>query len=393
MAVATAAPTAVDTLRTTISHDVGKGQRRGKKRHLKLFIHPPSIPTKFQTFHFDDREEKGFNSTAPRFNKRLDELPGPGYYRSKPNEELGVGGSFSQKGYGVGFISKSKRFHKPPTDLETSLPIHGNPTKYNPREPTYSHSVTHNPSPAFRSPIVPPPPSSAIMPSWGARFDRPTPGPGYYAPERTPRRAQAGPGAGDGGGAEEAGARSAFVSRSKRSAINEAGSMPGKDAPPPGAYVVQEETIAKHVPAAVAAFKATARPNLTSKQTVNNPGPGAYNLQPPPDQSSHIRRRPGPPLSIAPIPPRPATPLSNHVSIPGSNVPPIANPGPGRYDLAAAADIILRKAPSLNAAFVSSSPRFGTDPDGRNRPGPGFYKPIDAGRMRSFHLNLESRWT
>ena len=34
-------------------------------------MHPPSIPTRFQTFHYDDREEKGFNSTATRFDKRM----------------------------------------------------------------------------------------------------------------------------------------------------------------------------------------------------------------------------------------------------------------------------------------------------------------------------------
>ncbi|KAI9096984.1 hypothetical protein DFS34DRAFT_622103 [Phlyctochytrium arcticum] len=376
-------------INTNLGHSVGSNKKGKKQRHLKLYIHPPSIPTKFQTFHFDDREDKAFNSTAPRFDKRLDELPGPGYYQFKKAEQLGEGVSLSQKGYTNGFVSKSKRLAKPATDLEVNLPTHGDSTKYTPRNPVYSYSVLHNPSPAFRSPLIAPPAFASILPTWGARFDRPSPGPGHYAPERIPRRAQAGPGAGEGGGKEENGARSAFMSKSRRTEINEAGSTPGRDAPAPGMYEVEVEGKARGG-GGVAAFKATARPNVVSKHTELVPGPGTYNL----DIREHLRgrtNRPGPSTSIAAIPLRPTTPLSNQYSVPGSNVPPISNPGPGMYDLALAADNILRKAPTLQAAFVSASPRFASAGWG-SAPGPGFYKPIDGARARSYRLNLEGKW-
>lgn len=38
------------------------------KEKIKLRIHPCSIPTKFHTIHYDDNEDKGFNSTTKRFN-------------------------------------------------------------------------------------------------------------------------------------------------------------------------------------------------------------------------------------------------------------------------------------------------------------------------------------
>ena len=41
---------------------------RGKEVAVK--VHPPSIPTRFQTIHYDDNESKGFNSTAPRFSSQ-----------------------------------------------------------------------------------------------------------------------------------------------------------------------------------------------------------------------------------------------------------------------------------------------------------------------------------
>ena len=41
-----------------------------KKDKLKLLLHPSSIPAKFQTIHYDDNEDKGFNSTSCRFSQQ-----------------------------------------------------------------------------------------------------------------------------------------------------------------------------------------------------------------------------------------------------------------------------------------------------------------------------------
>eukprot|EP00842_Homolaphlyctis_polyrhiza_P004894 jgi/Hompol1/5405/HPOL_004391-RA len=77
------------------------------EKQLKLFLNPPSIPTKFQTIHYDDSESKAFNSTSQRFLKHVDDLPGPGYYAcaAEKVEQLFVDASMSKKGFGVGFAS------------------------------------------------------------------------------------------------------------------------------------------------------------------------------------------------------------------------------------------------------------------------------------------------
>ncbi|KAI8994314.1 hypothetical protein BC832DRAFT_569642 [Gaertneriomyces semiglobifer] len=53
-----------------------------KGRRLRVYMHPPSIPTRFQTFHYETREPKAFNSTATRFGDHAHDLPGPGYYQT-----------------------------------------------------------------------------------------------------------------------------------------------------------------------------------------------------------------------------------------------------------------------------------------------------------------------
>jgi hypothetical protein len=75
-------------------------------------MHPPSIPTKFQTIHYDDNEDKGFNSTAKRFNRQGNDLPGPGYY-ARAVEKLDqafADVSLSKRGFG-GFASKVQQIN------------------------------------------------------------------------------------------------------------------------------------------------------------------------------------------------------------------------------------------------------------------------------------------
>ena len=38
---------------------------------IKVYLQPSSIPTKFQTIHYDDSEDYGFNSTAQRFSTKM----------------------------------------------------------------------------------------------------------------------------------------------------------------------------------------------------------------------------------------------------------------------------------------------------------------------------------
>ncbi|KAJ3086517.1 O(6)-methylguanine-induced apoptosis 2 [Quaeritorhiza haematococci] len=143
--------------------------RKGKKT-IKIFIRPPTIPSRYQTIRIDDaefgeeaypndpegrsRKVKPFNSTSRRFGRTPNELPGPGYYRKEdtrgfcPVEQT----SLSRNGYGVGFASKSRRFRKPPTDAEA---LKVGPGSYNvATPPAASCSTTPTTTANFRPPIA-----------------------------------------------------------------------------------------------------------------------------------------------------------------------------------------------------------------------------------------------
>ncbi|KAI9193188.1 uncharacterized protein BJ171DRAFT_640845 [Polychytrium aggregatum] len=323
----------------------------GGPRHLKLFMHPPSIPTKFQTFHFDDREPKGFNSTAPRFDLNPNELPGPGYYQKPSRIALIDEASISKKGFGVGFASKLRRFRKPPTELEF-LPVA--PGQYNVSgHSRYSHSLSSSKTSSFAKPVAAPAPKRRALP-----------GPGQY--DAAPPTKS--------GHVAESGAVFVFKSKTRRSEINCPEATPGWDAPPPGAYEVRDIT---HRSGAVAAFKSTIRKQQSSQKT-NAPGPGSYELINKPLRNLAKRRSEF--TSVVQAPPRP---YSGHKGI---------VPGPGFYELASASDAVQHKGPVANHVFASASPRFPVNPNG-SKPGPGFYQPVPELKFRSFHLNIDGIWT
>ena len=61
--------------------------------------HPKSsIPSSYVTILLPYREKDGFNSRTTRFNKRNNDLPGPGYYHN-PTSLVNNAGSMSCKGY------------------------------------------------------------------------------------------------------------------------------------------------------------------------------------------------------------------------------------------------------------------------------------------------------
>jgi hypothetical protein len=164
-------------------------------------MHPPSIPTRFQTVHFDDGEEKAFNSTAKRFEMRVSDLPGtdldinnssgPGYYAKAAErlEHAFSSLSLSKKGLS-GFAShvihltltlQGSRFK---ATIINEIAPGVSPAKYTPSTPVYSQSLSSSLSPAFRKPIVPSPsiPTNAMVRT--KRGFKPAPGPGEYSPER-----------------------------------------------------------------------------------------------------------------------------------------------------------------------------------------------------------------
>lgn len=335
---------------------------RQDKRNVKLFMHPPSIPTRFQTFHFDDREAKAFNSTAPRFEQSMDELPGPGYYK-KSTDSLEIDEpSISKKGYGVGFASKTSRFKKPPTDLETTIPVY--PGQYNINHtPVYSNSLLNSKTSSFVSPI-------AVKNN--KKFF--TPGPGAYntnLPSRVRQKYVD----------NNAPASFVFKSKTKRQEINCADACPGRDAPPPWAYQVKD--VKKNTLLLGAAFKAPERKN-NSDLPQNVPGPGAYDPIDEKNTFSDEKKTEKKSRKIM------FTSIIQEHTRPTSSYPkPI--PGPGRYELAMASENIQTKGPIAKSVFTSNSPRF-PNYKPATKMGPGFYHPIPDLKFRTYHLNLDGLW-
>ncbi|KAJ3065571.1 O(6)-methylguanine-induced apoptosis 2 [Podochytrium sp. JEL0797] len=319
-----------------------------KQKHLKLFVHPPSIPTRFQTFHFDDNEEKGFNSTAPRFNGNLDELPGPGYYNRKDKSSefaLLDPTSLSNRGYGVGFASKTRRFKKPPTDLEI-MPV--GPAEYTTSTPRYSYSLDNSVSSNFRQRIV-------QVDEGRGRGKKGTPGPASYdtydaSKSLLQTRVQ------------ENGAAYVFKSKTRKSEINNPESTPGLHAPPPGAYTIPEEKNPRA--GAMAAFKSSSRPGI-KVQSAPTVGPGSYNIAQTPQLPIKKYKTVFSPfntwLTRPPFFSRLRSKFQSVTQINHDlNLLRITAPlGPGQYEVARAADSIQKNTNVPHGVFVSTSKRFG----------------------------------
>ncbi|KAI8913515.1 hypothetical protein EDD86DRAFT_200706 [Gorgonomyces haynaldii] len=350
-----------------------------KDNRIKVTMHPPSIPSRYHTIHYDDNEKKAFNSTSKRFEPNLHELPGPGYYARAAErvDHLGNEASISRKGYGVGFASQRKRFSKPPTDLELT-PVA--PSQYNPKEPTYSKFLEQSLSASFRN---------SVIGNDARRFQtnnqqmvrtrgglKPMPAPGEYDPKPVDKV----------GGVplSERGARFVFKSKTSRSGFESF-----KSNPPPGVYEVEKasKVLFKEPQGAKAAFKATTRHQLQKIDKM--PGPGAYNIA---GQKTEKKAK-GQYLvaTIAKPPAPPEEPSSNQVSVPGSGMTPIAFPSPGTYELAKSCDAVQRSVPKTRSVFVSKSPRFQVSSREKTQVGPGYYMPIDNSRQ-SYHLKLDGSW-
>ncbi|KAJ8323783.1 O(6)-methylguanine-induced apoptosis 2 [Batrachochytrium dendrobatidis] len=370
----------------TVKHSSNVGQTK----NLKISVHPPSIPTKFQTLHYDDSEERAFNSTSQRFEQRIDDLPGPGYYAEAAEKLEGVFDvSTSKRGYGIGFASHSRRFAKLPIDSKSTLDI--SPAQYRPRTPIYSFSVAHSLSSSFHTPtskLVSDNGRSADVSSQFVRTQwaiKPTPGPGEYTPSimKKGRKHY---------GQHESGAVSVFKSRTTRSDLIGDKSSSVRQVPPPGSYnIVRAEGLTqKSCAAAQAAFKATSRQSLVSHHG-KIPGPGAYEIVPTkPNFKPSLRRGRAGTIALAPV--RPHTPLSSQTAVPGSGMTPVAFPGPGHYNIAQCTNNLYPSGPILQSNFVSKAPRF-ADAFQSNIPGPGFYHPIGDIKSRSFHLNMNNQWS
>ena len=169
----------------------------------------PSIPSRFETIFNGEAEKapKGFGRKGYRFAYSGNDAPGPGHY-SAGGSLATRAGTFSAKGYGAGFASRSQRF---PQGEDRSVALPG-PGHYGiPPSDTRAHNVKG---------------SAAFQPATGQPRGHPKsagPGPGSYR-----EQIQSG----------GSGASAAFLSTTQR--FNLASLSRAATAPGPGAYGGEE---------------------------------------------------------------------------------------------------------------------------------------------------------
>ena len=370
------APTALSYRQTGKAPAKGtlmRGKLTGQATNGKNFS---TIPSKFETTLFTSNKEKdGFGSRAHRFVDMESDLPGPGTYNDH-QAKIHDDKIYSKKGLGVGFVSKTKR----DDNFKASSSAPG-PGSYERGATFMDHIKEVNRANRSGSTATFKPPSErSVMVA-----PDPLPGPADY---RVPRELDTDAPAPMAQRMQD----SVFRSKTLRS------DGPGKGAaggPAPGSYDPIWETSGAHdylLPTAVfrsnvpivgrdPSSRLTREQQLgvVTHQPVAQPGPGAYELPSSTLNQTAIYRR---------------TPQffdSNHDRFgkPVKGAAPsttLTTPGPGAY---------IRDAEPTSAVISGSVFMSGTQRGGKAGrdvvPGPAYYSPAPDGR-KSFHLNARSRW-
>ncbi|XP_072170202.1 O(6)-methylguanine-induced apoptosis 2-like [Diadema setosum] len=305
-----------------------------------------SIPSKYQTIVTSNADQRGFGATSKRFNHDLtvNENPGPGTYVHQNKPEL-FSPSFSKKGMGVGFVSKTKRakHHK---GTPGPGPAYALPSMLTSRK-DFNQAVA---SSSFHKPI-------AVVRDKESKL----PAPNHYKVSDSTLKRHYG-----------SQFQASFKSTSRRVDYNRIQSV----APAPCHYTVNE-TLTKEAPKIpMSSFKST-----SSRQMIlspdPNPGPGHYHPSEPIDDPKRTLFPKKRYLCIS----APAMPLP----------PPLPDPGPGSYEL------VNYKGPTKHymsgSVFVSSTSRWtGDSKDMTDNPGPATYRPQTQNRKQSFLYNAQSKW-
>lgn len=149
----------------------------------------PSIPSRFETVLYSgDQEPDAFASRVSRFKSTAVDLPGPGAYAgdviaSNPGLKL-ASTSFSSKGYGVGFVSKDRRFKRRgggpgpgAYDSHAAETLAARTTGAAPRGSAVPAGTA-----AFRPPLS----QGPLDPLLANQVRNNNPGPGYYSVDQIP---------------------------------------------------------------------------------------------------------------------------------------------------------------------------------------------------------------
>jgi len=302
--------------------------------YINLFI--PHIPIRHNN-QFKKRNLKAFNTTAPRFAKSTNDLPGPGYYVDEKDDNYFV---FSNKGFGVGFTSQDKRFKN-----ENIYNV--GPGKYRiDKIDQYYDSQKTISLKNFKSKIA------------GSIVPEPTPGPqdyNYLKSEKALLKTNL-----------EEKMNYTFKSKTPRFGREH------RTLPAPGYYKI--ENMEDEKPSAISSFKSSGRKKYYASSE-NVPGPGSYfQRQLSPNNESKKSK-----LILGLVADKPDPSKRYHLNI----------PGPGYYDIQSGAKISevingIRKGQSF-----TNSKRF--DKSETANPGPGYYQPI-YNLHHSYNINNYNQW-
>ncbi|ORX79777.1 hypothetical protein BCR32DRAFT_269248 [Anaeromyces robustus] len=309
--------------------------KNDRKEHsiscINLFI--PHIPIKHYNQNQNKKKYKAFNTTAPRFAKSSNDLPGPGYYVDEKDDNYFV---FSNKGFGVGFTSEDKRFKN-----ENLYSV--GPGKYSivKMEQYYDHQK-FDPCKNFKTNIA-----NTIIPE-------PTPGPSDYNYLKSEKALQK--------SNLEKKMNYTFKSKTPRFPVT----SKERILLAPGSYKIDTE---EQKPSAVSSFKSSGRKKDYTKIIDNGPGPGHY-FQKEKSMTDTKKSK----LILGLVADKPDPSKRYHLN----------SPGPGYYDIQNGSKISEIINGIKKGQSFTNSKRFNNSDT--YIPGPGYYQPIDN-LHHSYNIN------
>jgi hypothetical protein len=335
-----------------------------------------SIPSKFETvLHMGPREKNGFWGRTLRFTEADNENPGPGAYTTQKQTAETASDSFSKKGYGNGFVSKTKRG---PPGLRRGVPGPGQYDQTAAKETCFNRAKSTS---AFAKPV---------LDGHSKHIPHTLPGPGAYNRSSMFRNEQ------------RVGVAKPFATSGPRLAP---GSKHAANVPPPGAYNVPgiKEHLDHETTPSYAFTSASSRPwekreksnrdqalegihhpAIKKSESVKPemPGPGTYE----PKLELEVFRGPNQSSVFDSKLDRFGKPI--YPTRKKKQEPP---PGPGHYDPSVKNFPPDEKVLVSSSYFMSNVSRMqAIDPEGMP-PGPAYYN-ADAVPKKSFHLNAVQRW-
>ncbi|XP_071964528.1 O(6)-methylguanine-induced apoptosis 2-like [Antedon mediterranea] len=307
-----------------------------------------SIPSKYQTIVVPNNDKKGFGSQSKRFSheKDVNENPGPGSYVSH-GRATSDKSSYSKKGYGVGFVSKTRRNVRNKGTPGPGSAAYHLPSLLSTRN---DFNKTTNTS-SFQKPIAVIAENKASSGPAPNKYDIS----GHSTKKHYGSQVQA-----------------SFRSTSKRVDYH----RPPGNYPGPNQYNVSDSLLHDSVRVPNSCFKSTTE--RTMNNTTNlNPGPGHYkpHEEPEPANKTLLPRKHY--LCIS----APAMPLP----------PPLPDPGPGSYQLVNYNG--EEKHYMSSSMFVSNTSRWTGDTVKNSAdPGPATYRPGQQANRQSFLYNAQKKW-